>query len=46
VRADQIITVAGFYTLKDYPEQLRRIRYFDSETKKRFVFMTLEFRVS
>jgi IS4 transposase len=40
VRADQIITVAGFYTLKDYPEQLRRIRYFDSETKKRFVFMT------
>ncbi len=43
VRADQIITVTGFYTLKDYPEQLRRIRYFDSETKKRFVFMTNEF---
>lgn len=40
VRADQIITVTGFYTLKDYPEQLRRIRYFDSETKKRFVSMT------
>ncbi len=40
VRADQIITVTGFYTLKDYPEQLRRIRYFDSETKKRFVFLT------
>jgi hypothetical protein len=40
VRADQIITVTGFYTLKDYPEQLRRIRYFDAETKKLFVFMT------
>jgi hypothetical protein len=43
VRADQIITVTGFYTLKDYPDQLRRIRYFDAETKKRFVFMTNEF---
>ncbi len=43
VRADQIITVTGFYTLKDYPDQLRRIRYFDSETKKRFVFMTNNF---
>jgi transposase len=43
VRADQVITVTGFYTLKDYPEQLRRIRYFDSKTKKRFVFMTNNF---
>lgn len=43
VRADQIITVTGFYTLKDYPEKLRRIRYFDSETKRRFVFMTNNF---
>ena len=43
VRSDQIITVTGFYTLKDYPDQLRRIRYFDSETKKRFVFLTNNF---
>ncbi len=43
VRSDQIITVTGFYTLKDYPDQLRRIRYVDSETKKRFVFLTNNF---
>jgi len=43
VRADQIVMVTGFYTLKDYPEKLRRIRYFDSITKKRFVFLTNNF---
>jgi len=43
VRADQIIMVTGFYTLKDYPEKLRRIRYFDSTTKKRLVFLTNNF---
>jgi len=43
VRADQIVMVTGFYTLKDYPEKLRRIRYFDSVTKKRLVFLTSNF---
>jgi len=43
VRADQIIMVTGFYTLKDYPEKLRRIRYFDPATKKRLVFLTNNF---
>lgn len=43
VRADQIIMVTGFYTLKDYPEKLRRIRYFDKMTKKRLVFLTNNF---
>ena len=43
VQADQMITVAGFYTLKDYPEKLRRIRYCDADTKKRLVFLTNNF---
>jgi hypothetical protein len=43
VRADQIIMVAGFYPLKDYPEKLRRIRYFDKKTKKLLVFLTNNF---
>ncbi|HSN23960.1 MAG TPA: IS4 family transposase, partial [Methylomicrobium sp.] len=43
VRADQTIMVTGFYTLLDYPEKLRRIRYYDVETKKRFVFLTNNF---
>ena len=43
VQADQIITVNGFYALKDYPEKLHRIRYFDAATKKRLVFLTNNF---
>jgi len=43
VRADQIIMATGFYSLKDYPEKLRRVRYFDSVTKKRLVFLTNNF---
>ena len=43
VQADQIIIVTGFYTLKDYPMKLRRIRYLDTETKKRLVFLTNNF---
>jgi hypothetical protein len=43
IRADQIIMVTGFYTLLDYPEKLRRIRYYDVETKKRFIFLTNNF---
>ena len=43
VQADQIITVTGFYTLKGYPDKLRRIRYLDALTKKRFVFLTNNF---
>jgi len=43
IRADQIIMVTGFYTLLDYPEKLRRIRYYDVDTKKRFVFLTNNF---
>jgi hypothetical protein len=43
VRSDQIIMVTGFYALIDYPEKLRRIRYYDVDTKKRFVFLTNNF---
>jgi hypothetical protein len=43
VQADQIITVTGFYSQRDYPEKLRRIRYYDAETKKRLVFLTNQF---
>ena len=46
IRADQIIMVTGFYTLLDYPEKLRLIRYFDIDTKKRFVLLTNNFTLS
>ena len=37
---DQTIRLSGIYSSKDYPENLRRIKYFDSETGKTFVFLT------
>jgi len=43
IQCDQIIVLKGHYARKDYPEQLRRIRYFDSKNKKTFVFLTNNF---
>jgi len=43
VQADQVIGLNGFYAQKDYPEKLRRIRYFDSLNNKRLVFITNNF---
>lgn len=43
VQADQIILLHGFYARKDYPERLRRIRYFDAEQQRRMVFLTNNF---
>jgi Domain of unknown function (DUF4372)/Transposase DDE domain len=43
VQADQIITVTGFYSQRNYPEKLRRIRDDDADTKKRLVFLTNQF---
>ena len=37
---DQRITLDGFYISKDYPEQLRRIRFKDPESGKTLVFLT------
>jgi hypothetical protein len=43
VQADQIIELHGFYVHRDYPERLRRIRYFDTEKNKRLIFLTNNF---
>jgi Domain of unknown function (DUF4372)/Transposase DDE domain len=40
---DQTITLNNFYPRKGYPDQLRRIRYFDSEKNKQLVFLTNNF---
>jgi len=40
VLCDQIIVLTGIKTSKKYPEKLRRIKFFDSETNKTFVFLT------
>jgi len=42
---DQTIRLTNFYAAKDYPDQLRRVKYYDAETDKRFVFLTNLFNV-
>jgi hypothetical protein len=43
IQADQIVQLHGFYSHRDYPDRLRRIRYFDAEKQKRLVFLTNNF---
>ena len=43
VLCDQVIVLTGIKTSKKYPEKLRRIKFFDSKTKKTFVFLTNNF---
>lgn len=43
VLCDQTVVLDGFYAKKDYPDKLRRIKYYDEETKKSFVFLTNNF---
>jgi Transposase DDE domain/Domain of unknown function (DUF4372) len=40
VICDQMIAMNGFYIAKDYPEQLRRIRFKDPESGKTLIFLT------
>jgi len=40
VHADQIVVVENFYAKKDYPSKLRRIRYYDEENNRYFIFLT------
>jgi len=43
ILCDQTIKLVGFYSLKRYPIPFRRIRYYDKETEKRFIFITNNF---
>jgi len=43
LRCDQTIQLTGFYSAKDFPEKLRRIKYYDSKSERTFVFLTNNF---
>ena len=45
LQCDQTILLTGHYTAQDYPDKLRRVRYFDAQTNKRLVFLTNQFDV-
>lgn len=40
VKYDQIGKLETYYPSKDFPEKLRRIKYYDVDTKKEFIFLT------
>ncbi len=40
---DQTGVLTGFYASQDYPDKLRRVKFHDDETDKRFVFLTNNF---
>ena len=45
LRCDQTTLLTGAQSAKDYPEQLRLVKFFDSETNKRFAFLTNNFEI-
>lgn len=46
IRCDQIVVLTGQESKKDYPEKLRRIKYYDGEQKRYYVFLTNNFLLS
>ena len=43
IMCDQTITLNGYYSSRDYPTHLRRIRFKDPETGKALIFLTNNF---
>lgn len=46
IKSDQIGKLTGFYTAKDYPEKIRRVRFYDNESQRTFVFLTNNFELT
>jgi len=46
ILSDQAIALTGPHSAQKYPESLRRIKFYDSDTKKTFIFLTNNFRLS
>ncbi len=45
VKCDQIIKLTNYQALKKYSDKLRRVKYFDKETKRYFTFLTNDFEL-
>ena len=43
VKYDQTVVLTGFYSSKDYPDKLRRIKFYDAEKRRTFIFLTNQF---
>ncbi len=45
ILADQLIVVLGYYASKDYPDKIRRIKFYDEEQNRILVFLTNNFEL-
>ena len=45
LRCDQTIKLKHFYSGKKFPHKLRRIKYYDKETRTRYVYLTNNFDI-
>lgn len=45
LRCDQVIRPNQFYAQKRYPEKIRRVKYYDEETDKYYVYLTNNFHL-
>jgi len=43
LRCDQTVVFTGYNASRDYPEKLRRIKFYDEEKKRSFTFLTNNF---
>ena len=46
LRCDQTIRLTGIKAKKDYPDLLRRVKFYDAETKNTYVFLTNNFALT
>jgi hypothetical protein len=46
VLSDQIGKLTGFYVSKEYPAKIRRVKYFDQESQRTFVYLTNNMELS
>ncbi len=46
LRCDQTIKLTGYKSAKAYPEKLRRVKYYDKEQGKTYVFLTNNFEIT
>jgi len=46
VLCDQTIMLNGYYAAKDYPEKIRRIKFYDEETGKILIFLSNNFHLA
>lgn len=45
LRCDQVIKLKNFYSKKHYPDKLRRIKFYDAETNRYYVYLTNNFEI-